>query len=89
MGRVAAALARACDRDGTTVVVTSGGPIAAACASLVDPDASPAELPRLWNHFNTVTVNSGVTRVLVGSTGRRLLTFNEHAHLPGDLVTYR
>jgi broad specificity phosphatase PhoE len=87
--RVATALARACDRDGDTVVVTSGGPIAAACATLVDPDASPAELPRLWNHFNTVTVNSGVTRVLVGSTGRRLLTFNEHGHLPRELVTYR
>jgi broad specificity phosphatase PhoE len=89
IGRVRAALGRACDRDGVTVVVTSGGPIAAACATLVDPDASPAELPRLWNHFNTVTVNSGVTRVLVGSTGRRLLTFNEHAHLPRELVTYR
>jgi broad specificity phosphatase PhoE len=89
VGRVGAALGRACERDGATVVVTSGGPIAAACATLVDPDASPAELPRLWNHFNTVTVNCGVTRVLVGSTGRRLLTFNEHAHLPRELVTYR
>jgi broad specificity phosphatase PhoE len=89
VGRIGAALERACERDGATVVVTSGGPIAAACATLVDPDASPAEIPRLWNHFNTVTVNSGVTRVLVGSTGPRLLTFNEHAHLPRELVTYR
>jgi broad specificity phosphatase PhoE len=89
IGRVRTALERACERDGATVVVSSGGPIAAACATLVDPDASPAELPRLWNHFNTVTVNSGVTRVLVGSTGRRLLTFNEHTHLPRELITYR
>jgi broad specificity phosphatase PhoE len=89
VGRVDAALARACAREGTTVVVTSGGPIAAACATLVDPDATAAELPRLWRHFNTVVVNSAVTRVLVGSTGRRLLTFNEHAHLPRELVTYR
>jgi hypothetical protein len=87
--RVSAALARACDRERTTVVVTSGGPIALACATLVDPAASAAELPRLWRHFNTVMVNSALTRVLVGSTGRRLLTFNEHAHLPRELVTYR
>jgi broad specificity phosphatase PhoE len=87
--RVHDGLAQACDREGVTVVVSSGGPIAAACATLVDPEAAADELPRLWNHFNTVTVNSGVTRVLVGSTGRRLLTFNEHSHLPRDLVTYR
>lgn len=87
--RVRTALDRACERDGVSIVVSSGGPIAAVCALLVDPDASPAELPRLWNHFNTVSVNCGVTRVLVGSTGRRLLTFNEHTHLPRDLVTYR
>jgi broad specificity phosphatase PhoE len=89
LGRVGAALARACARDGVTVVVTSGGPIAAACAMLVDPDATAAELPRLWRHLNTVVVNSAVSRVLVGSTGRRLLTFNEHGHLPRALVTYR
>ncbi len=83
------ALERACERDGVTVVVSSGGPIAVACSALVDPDASAAELPRLWNSFNTVSANSGVTRVVVGSTGRRMLTFNEHAHLPRELVTYR
>jgi broad specificity phosphatase PhoE len=89
VGRVRDGLQQACDRKGITVIVSSGGPIAAACATLVDPEAVADELPRLWNHFNTVTVNSGVTRVLVGSTGRRLLTFNEHSHLPRDLVTYR
>jgi broad specificity phosphatase PhoE len=89
VARVDAALTRACARDGATVVVTSGGPIAAACAKLVDPDATAAELPRLWGRFNTVIVNSAVSRVLVGGTGRRLLTFNEHAHLPRELVTYR
>jgi broad specificity phosphatase PhoE len=89
VGRVAAALERACARDGVTVVVSSGGPIALACASLVDPDATAAELPRLWNAFNTVCANTGVTRVITGSTGRRMLTFNEHSHLARDLVTYR
>jgi broad specificity phosphatase PhoE len=83
------ALDRASGREGVTVVVSSGGPIALSCAVLVDPEASAAELPRLWNSFNTVSANTGVSRVLIGSTGRRLLTFNEHSHLTRDLVTYR
>jgi broad specificity phosphatase PhoE len=89
VGRIRGALDRACAGDGLTVVATSGGPIAAACAMLVDRSAEPAEVGRLWASFNTVIANSSVTRVLEGSTGRRLLTFNEHAHLPRDLVTYR
>jgi broad specificity phosphatase PhoE len=89
VGRVRAALDRACTGDGVTVVATSGGPIAAACAMLVDHEAGPTELGRLWASFNTVIANSSVTRVLEGSTGRRLLTFNEHTHLPRELVTYR
>jgi broad specificity phosphatase PhoE len=89
LGRVGAALDRAFARDGVTVVVSSGGPIAAVCAALVDPQASPGQVPRLWNAFNTVNTNASVTRVLEGSTGRRLLSFNEHSHLPRELVTYR
>jgi broad specificity phosphatase PhoE len=89
VGRVGTALDRACAGDGVTVVASSGGPIAAACAMLVDRSAYPAEVGRLWSSFNTVIANASVTRVLEGSTGRRLLTFNEHAHLPRDLVTYR
>jgi hypothetical protein len=72
------------------VAVSSGGPIAAACAALVDPTAEdPTTLARLWGRFNTVTVNSSVTRVVVGSTGPRMLTFNEHPHLEGEHLTYR
>ena len=41
VARATAALDRACARDGVTVVVSSGGPIAVACAVLVDPDAAP------------------------------------------------
>jgi len=89
VARVGAALDGACAGDGVTVVASSGGPIAAVCAMLVDRAGTPAELGRLWASFNTVIANSSVTRVLEGSTGRRLLTFNEHAHLPRDLVTYR
>lgn len=90
--RVGDALGRACSSagpGGTVLVVSSGGPIAAACASLVDPTSDPATLARLWSRFNTVTVNSSVTRVVVGSTGARMLTFNEHPHLAGDTLTYR
>jgi broad specificity phosphatase PhoE len=89
VGRVRAALDRAAERDGVTVVSSSGGPIAAACSMLVDRDASPTELGRLWAAYNTVIANTSVSRVIEGSTGRRLLTFNEHSHLPRHLVTYR
>lgn len=94
--RVRTALGRACDRagpggpGGTVVVVSSGGPIAAACAALIDPGGPDlATYARLWGRLNTVIVNSSVTRVLVGSTGPRLLTFNEHPHLEGESLTYR
>jgi broad specificity phosphatase PhoE len=90
--RVRGALERAVARAGsgeTAVVVSSGGPIAVACADLVDPDADHSGLARTWARFNTVTVNSSVTRVLVGATGARLLTFNEHSHLAADALTYR
>jgi broad specificity phosphatase PhoE len=92
VARVGASRAGACAAagpGGTVVVVSSGGPIAAACAELVDPDGDDAAYARLWSRFNTVTVNSSMTRVVVGSTGRRLLTFNEHPHLEGDHLTYR
>lgn len=93
VARVRGALDRACDAagpGGTVVAVSSGGPIAAACAALVDPTAEdPTTVARLWGRFNTVTVNSSVTRVVVGSTGPRLLTFNEHPHLEGEHLTYR
>ncbi len=51
--------------------------------------AAQAATGRLWERFNTVAVNAALTRVVVGSTGARLLTFNEHPHLAGDLLTYR
>jgi broad specificity phosphatase PhoE len=90
--RVVGAMERVSAQAGpgeTVVVVTSGGPIAAVCAALADPDADPASFARLWSRFNTTMVNSSVTRVVIGSTGARLLTFNEHPHLEGDALTYR
>ena len=71
----------------TTLVVTSGGVIAALAALLVVPDAG--SVGPVWARFNTVIANTSVTRVIVGATGARLLTFNEHPHLPRPLVTYR
>jgi broad specificity phosphatase PhoE len=73
----------------TAVVVTSGGPIAAACAMLTEVGEEPRQLAAAWARFNAVVVNVSVTRIVVGSTGARLLTFNEHAALDRHLVTYR
>lgn len=90
--RVGSALERGVGEAGsgrTVLVVSSGGPIAAAVAGLVAPDADAGTRARLWSSFNTPCVNTGVTRVVVGATGARLLTFNEHAHLRPELLTYR
>ena len=81
--------ARLCGQGASAVVVSSGGAIAAACAALVTGSQQAAELSPVWHRLNTVLVNASVTRVLVGASGPRLLTFNEHAHLPPGLVTYR
>lgn len=92
LGRVRAALAHAARAAGerrTAVVVTSGGPIAAACAMLTEVAEEPRRLAAAWARLNAVVVNGSVTRIVVGSTGARLLTFNEHAGLDRDLVTYR
>jgi len=92
VGRVRDGLAEVvelCESGRDVIVVTSGGAIGAVCALLVAPDVEPRELAPTWGRFNTVLVNSSVTRVLVGSSGARLLTFNEHAHLPREQITYR
>ncbi|WP_139980040.1 histidine phosphatase family protein [Nocardioides litoris] len=91
--RTRAALDRVVAQAGsgrTVVVVTSGGVIGALASHLVDPDDDhPASLARRWARTNAVMVNSSITRVLVGPTGLRLLTLNEHPHLEGEHLTYR
>jgi broad specificity phosphatase PhoE len=92
IGRVRFAIGDAARKAGerrTAVVVTSGGPIAAACAMLTEVGEEPRRLSAAWARFNAVIVNASVTRVVVGSTGARLLTFNEHSALDRELVTYR
>jgi broad specificity phosphatase PhoE len=67
----------------TAVVFTSAGVIGWVAASLLG-GGEPQ-----WFALNRVAVNSGVTRVVVGSRGITLVTFNEYSHLSPQLVTYR
>ena len=86
--RVESACARTIDRLGpgeTAVVLTSGGPVSWTTARLVGGG------PTVWASLSRVVVNTSVTKVLVGSRGTTLVSFNDHAHLeatPG-LITYR
>ena len=88
--RVGEALRRTAEAtEGTTLVVSSGGPISWAAASLLadEPDVAG----RLWRRLNPVCVNSGVTRVITGRRGLTLVGFNDHSHLDGaeGMLTYR
>ncbi|QSR30308.1 hypothetical protein CFI00_07285 [Nocardioides sp. S5] len=92
--RVEAALDRlvaALPRSGTAVVLTSGGPVAWAAASLLaDDDRARTDL---WLRLNPVSVNTGVSTVVCGASGTTLVSFNAHDHLfadgSPDLLTYR
>lgn len=87
--RVDAALRRTVERlgpDGTALVLTSGGPVSWVATSLLGAAAD------LWTQLNPVTVNSSVTKVVVGRRGMTLVSFNDHSHLEGagdGFITYR
>jgi broad specificity phosphatase PhoE len=83
--RVEAAVATLAALPGATLAVTSAGVIAVACAQLT---GLPADR---WPALARVTANASITKLITGSTGTHLLTFNDHAHLEGDraLITYR
>lgn len=84
--RVEGALRSAADGLGTgetAVVCTSGGVLAAVMVALL------GVAPEAFVRFNRVTVNTGISRVAVGRAGLTLVSFNEHAHLDGELLTYR
>ncbi|MGH3336436.1 MAG: histidine phosphatase family protein [Nocardioides sp.] len=68
---------------GTAVVVTSGGPISAVTADLLAAGTGT------YQRLAPVVVNSSVTRVVSGRRGLTLVSFNDHAHLPPELLTYR
>jgi broad specificity phosphatase PhoE len=74
---------------GHAVIATSGGAIGAVAAQLLLPDADPLTLGPVWLRLNWVLANASLTRVHVSSSRRGLITFNEHAHLPGNLRTHR
>ncbi|WP_109505436.1 histidine phosphatase family protein [Nocardioides speluncae] len=86
--RVVAAAERLNDvvpEKGLAVVVTSGGPIGVLTARLL------AGEPASWGRFNSVAVNTGVTKLISGRNGLSVVSFNEHTHLEHDrsLLTYR
>lgn len=64
-------------------VFTSGGPIAQVVSHVLCGDDS------LFQKFNDIVFNASVTTIIVGETGRRVLAFNEHTHLPKDMLTFR
>ena len=85
-GSVVDSLERALAAAGSgqhVAVFTSGGPIATVVSHLLAGDDS------LFIRLNAVVVNASVTTIINGSTGPRVLSFNEHTHLPRDLVTFR
>lgn len=89
-GRVRAALDRAAaSGPGTTLVVTSGGPISWVAASLLDGGIT-GSVP-IWARLNVVCANTGVTKLITGRRGVTLVGFNEHTHLEGvpGALTYR
>lgn len=67
----------------SVAVFTSGGPIALVASHLLTGGAT------LFQRVNDVVINASVTTIIVGQSGPRLLTFNEHGHLPRDMVTFR
>ncbi len=86
--RVELALRRTLDRlDGgaTAVVFTSGGPVSWVATWLLGGG------PDLWTQLNPVTVNASVTKLVVGSRGCTLVSYNDHGHLETEagLLSYR
>ncbi len=84
--RVEGALSRLAAQLGpgqTAVVMTSGGPVSWASAHLLGADTDT------WLRLNPVCVNTAVTKLVVGSRGVTLVSFNDHSHLNPDLLTYR
>ncbi len=67
------------------LVFTSGGVVAAVCAALIGAPGST------FIALNRVSVNSGVSKLISGGGGVRLMTFNDHSHLERDreLTTFR
>ena len=79
-------LAGSLGKGQTALVFSSGGVIAALSASLMELP------PQALVAFNHVSINTGITKLVVGRGGTTLVSANEHAHLEeadAGLVTYR
>jgi broad specificity phosphatase PhoE len=79
-------LARGLGKGETALVVTSSGVIAALAVALLGlpPGALIA--------FNHVSVNTAITKLVVGRGGTTLVSYNEHVHLEQEgsaFITYR
>lgn len=67
----------------SAVVVSSSGVIAWTAANLLRGGFEQ------WLALNRVTVNSAVSKIVSGSQGTTLVSFNDHGHLPTPWITYR
>jgi broad specificity phosphatase PhoE len=79
-------LARGLGKGETAVVVTSSGVIAGLAVALL---GLPSYALIAFNH---VTVNTAITKLVIGRGGTTLVSFNEHVHLEQQgsaLITYR
>lgn len=80
-------LAAELGRGEAALVVSSGGAIAAVCAELLHLP------PQALVTFNHVSINAGISKLVVGRGGVTLISINEHGHLEeagaGALLTYR
>ncbi|HWU32982.1 MAG TPA: histidine phosphatase family protein [Marmoricola sp.] len=76
-------------REGTVIVVTSGGPIALTASGLLSEGGQSRS--DLWSRMHVLCVNTGVTRLISGSRGLSLVTFNEDTHFDPQpaMRTYR
>ncbi len=83
--RVRASIDELAETPGTTLVITSGGVIAAVCARLLGLRVDE------WPTLARIMVNASLSKVISGRSGTRVLSFNDHAHLEHDraLITYR
>ncbi len=85
VGRIIAAIDELTTGRGATVVSTSSGVIALACAQVLGLAADR------WPALARVVVNGSITKLISGRLGTHLLTFNDHAHFERDRseLTYR
>lgn len=85
VSRILAAIDELTAGRGVTVVSTSSGVIALACAQVLGLP------PEHWPALARVVVNGSVTKLISGQLGTHLLTFNDHAHFERNRaeLTYR